>query len=445
MYQLPAQLVPADQQLQFDDPGPALRRSLRIGLWLSAALVGTLLLMAFVIQTSGAVIGMGKLSVESRVKEIAHPTGGVIAELFVKEGDRVEQNQPIMRFDSTVSGGSATTLGQSLEQLLAAQARLIAERDGTAIAFPAQLTGANTESARAAMEEARRQFEVGRQLRSAEQASVRERMRQAEQEIASISAQRTSADRQSTLIQSELEALRSLYERRLVTVTRLNQMERAATELTGASTAYGANIAQTRARIAELRQQSLEMDRTARNRAAQELASVQAQLNDQKIRSISASDSFERTMLRAPYAGIIDKLAFGTVGGVVPPAQTIMEIVPENEPLVVEIEIAPQDIDQMSIGQPAIVRFSAFNAQTTPELKGEVYYVGAERSVEQRTGVPYFPVRIRVSTEELAKLGDLQLRPGMPVEGFVQTGRRSLLSYLTKPLLDQFQRAFREG
>ncbi|MGC6401653.1 HlyD family type I secretion periplasmic adaptor subunit [Sphingomonas sp. FW199] len=446
MYQLTTQLLPADQAVQFDDPQIALGRSLKIGLWLIGAFIVAMVAMAFFIQTTGAVIGAGKLSVESSVKQVAHPTGGVIAELFVREGDRVRKGQPIMRFDNTVSGGSANTLGQSVEQLLAAQARLTAERDGAgSISFPAALTTNPSPSAQAAMAEAQRQFSVRMQLRSAERASVRERINQAEQEIASISAQRASAERQTALIEPELEAVQSLYARKLVTITRLNQMERTAAELRGASASYASNMAQVRARIGELRQMAVEAEQNARNVAAQELANVQAQMGDQKIRSLAASDASERSLLRAPYNGVIDKLQFSTVGGVVPPTQTIMEVVPDNEPLIVEVSIDTADVDQLRMRQSAVVRLSAFNMQTTPELTGEVYYIAAERSTDERSGVAFYPVRIRISRQELARLGDLKLRPGMPVEAFVQTGRRSLLSYLTKPLLDQFNRAFREN
>lgn len=435
----------ADPVYALDDPQRALDRSLRHAILLVAALVVAIALMASVIRVTGAVIGTGKLSVESSVKRVAHPTGGVIAQLFVREGDRVRKGQPIMRFDNRVSGDSATTLGQSLEQLLAAQARLTAERDGQgAVRYPPVLSAATSDSARLAIAEADRQFATRRALGNTEQQAIRERIVQAQQDVAATAAQLAGAENQRTFLTPELEALRSLYARQLVTVARVNQLERTAAELNGTIASLRARIAEKRARIAELRQSAVEAERNARVQAGQELANVVAQLGDQRVRSIAASDASERSLLRAPYDGVVDNLAFQTVGGVVPPAQTIMEIVPDSEPLIVDVAVSPTDIDQLHDGQPATIRFSAFSAQTTPELKGTVFYIGADRKDDERSGATFFDVRLRVPESEVKKLGALKLKVGMPVEAYMQTGRRSLLSYLVKPLVDQFNRAFRQ-
>lgn len=446
MYQLPVPPIPATLPTHLHEGEQALRRTLNLGLTAVAGVGGVLLAMGAFIETSGAVIGTGKLSAAAGVKQVAHPSGGVIAELYVKEGDRVRKGQPIMRFDSTVEGVSASTLGQSVEQLLAAQARLVAERDGLAqIAFPAALTDNKSPSAMAAMTEARRQFAVRRELLSAELGGYRERVRQAEQEIGAIAAQRESIQKQASLINPELAAVRDLYARKLVTVTRLNQMERTAADLRGSSSAYGSNIAQTRARIAELRQMAISAERTFRSNAAQELAGVNGQLNDQTIRSTAATDASTRAVLRAPFSGTVDKLKYSTIGGVVPSVQTIMEIVPDDGPLVVEVQISPNDLDQVHVGQTATVRFSGLSATTTPEVEGTVSRVGAERSIDPVTGVPFIAVRVSIAPERLAAIGTGKLRPGMAAETFIGTTSRSLLSYLTKPLTDQFARAFREN
>lgn len=438
-------LATSESLVQFEDPQHQLRRSLRLTYYVIAALLLGLIAMASVIQTSGAVIGLGKLSVETSVKQLAHPTGGVIAEIFVKEGDRVRKGDPIVRFDSTVSGGSASMLGQSLEQLLAARARLTAERDGSgSIVFPPELANNPSPTAVSAMEEARRQFQVRAQLRSAEEAAIRQRIAQTEQEAAATRSQMESARKQNALIGPELESVRSLYARKLITVTRLNQMERTAAELTASAASSASNIARLQARVSELRVSAIELQRTARTQAAQELAAINAQLGDQKIRSIAATDAAERSLLRAPYPGIVEKLAYKTIGGVIPPAQMIAEVVPDGEALIVEAMVNPSDIDQIHMGQDATVLFATLNRQTTPELKGTLYYVAAEPTVDERSGASYFPVRVRVSEAELARLRGMKLKSGMPAEVFFSTGKRSLLSYLMKPLFDQFNRAFRE-
>lgn len=437
--------MPAFNTAPAHDPQQSLDRSLRQALILVLVLIVVIALMASVIRVTGAVIGSGRLSVESSVKRIAHPSGGVIAQLFVREGDRVRKGQPLMRFDNRVSGDSAATLGQSLEQLLAAHARLTAERDGSAtVLYPSTLTSSTAASARQAMAEADRLFAARRSLRATEQGAIRERIFQAQQDVAATSAQLDGAEKQRGFLNPELEALRSLYARQLVTVARVNQLERTAAELNGTIGSLRARIAEKRARIAELRQMAIEAERNGRVQAGQELASVMAQLGDQRVRSIAATDASERSLLRAPYDGVVDNLAYQTIGGVVPAAQTIMDIVPDSEPLIVNVAVAPADIDQLRLDQPAIVRFSAFSAQTTPELKGSVFYIAADQKSDERSGVPFYDVRLRVPEAEVRKLGAVKLKVGMPVEAYMQTQRRSLLSYLVKPLVDQFNRAFRQ-
>ncbi|WP_186378707.1 HlyD family type I secretion periplasmic adaptor subunit [Sphingobium sp. B2] len=445
-YQLPSNfLVAEDADQLFEHPQMGLRRSVRIGIIAIGGLFVMLFVLAAVIQTRGAVVGQGEVAVESRVKKIAHPTGGVIAQVFVKEGDRVRKGQMLMRLDSTVSEASKTKTGESVDQLLAARARLLAERDGRPLSFPSEMTIEPTPAATAAMAEEASLYEVRRRARAGEQAQYSERIQQAGQEIAALQAQLTAAGKQTSLIVPERDGLRSLYERKLVTVSRLNQLERTAVDLEGTSAALRAQIAQTHAKIAELRQLSIQSAQAARSEAGMQLADVQSRLNEQEIRSVSAGDTFDRSVVRAPHDGIVDKLAFTTIGGTVPPMQTIMEIVPDSDRLSVELRASPYDIDQLHIGQKAVVRFTAFNLQTTPELNGTVDHIAPERTTDERTGNSYYKLRVEVDDKELRRLGELELRPGMPVECFVQTEKRSLLSYIVKPLSDQFNRAFREN
>lgn len=446
MNYLPSTILAADAIPGLEDPQEHLQRNLRIGLIVIGVLLFGLIVVGGLIGINGAVIGSGEVTVESRIKKIAHPTGGVIAEVYVHEGDRVKTGAPLIRLDTTVAGVSASMSGLSLQQLYAAKARLTAERDGSAaISFPPELTNSPAPAAKMAMAEANRLFALKQQADGNEQAQIQERIRQTEREIGSLQAQAQSSRKQRTLITPELAGLRQLHEKGLVTINRLNQMERTAVELDGGIASYDSQIAQARARIAEIRQSGFQMQQDARTRAGQELGQILSMLNDQKVRSVSAQDTLDRSILRAPHGGIIDKLAYSTIGGVIPPAQTIMEVVPDNDNLTVDAKISTADIDQMRIGQPATMRFSAFNAQTTPELNGKVTHIAADRTTDERTGISYYKVTVEVSPKEMARLGSLKLVPGMPVETFIQTGERSLLSYLTKPLRDQFSRAFREN
>ncbi|MCH4152929.1 MAG: HlyD family type I secretion periplasmic adaptor subunit [Sphingobium sp.] len=446
-YQLPATVsTGTDLVPVIEDPQEGLRRSFKAGLITIGLLLFGLFALAAIIGTQGAVVGAGEVTVESRVKKIAHPTGGVISAVYVREGQHVKKGDVLMRLDDTVTGANASASGETFEQLTAAAARLTAERDGAAtISFPASLTQNPTPAKQEAMAEAQRLFAVRRQLQQNQLAQINERVRQTEQQISSLQAQMHASQKQADLVKPELEGLRSLRDRQLVTVNRLNQVERTAVDLQGAVASYGAQIAQSRARIAEIRQSGFQMVQDMRSQAGTELVDVESRLNDSRVRSASATDAYNRSLVRAPYNGIVAKLAYSTVGGVVPPMETIMEIVPTQDALTIEAHVSPYDIDQLSIGQPATLRFSAFSAQTTPQLNGKVDNISAERITDERTGQSYYKIGVAVSEQERKRLGGLKLVPGMPVEVFVQTTERSLLSYLTKPLRDQFSRAFREN
>lgn len=405
--------------------------------------VTAMVAISTVVPAGGAVVGQGQLGVESRVKQVTHPTGGVIKSILVHDGQQVAKGQLMIQLDSEVSGLSASLAGQTVEQLLAQRARLMAERENApAISFPDDLVRANTSSAREAMASEQRLFDLRRTERANMRSQLGQRIVQFEQQIASYRAQIVSLDRQRILIEPERKGVKDLWGKGLVTINRLNQLERSAVDLDGSIASIDGNIAQTRARISEAREQMLAVDQNARADAGKELAQVNATLNDQQAKSVSASDAFSRTEIRAPYAGTVDKLAFATVGGVISPAQTIMEIVPQNERLLVEASIDPADIGKVHTGQAARVRLSAFSAPTTPEIPGTVVFVSPERTTDPKTGASYFRVHVRLD-ESVLKKERMTLKPGMPAEIFVSSGERTLMSYILKPLRDQFARAFR--
>ncbi len=444
--QFPIPFVADEGSPMMEDPATGLRRNLRVGMIAVAVLVFGLFGMASLVQITGAVIGYGEVSVESNVKKIAHPTGGVIAQIFVKDGDRVRAGQPLMRLDTTVLGVNASSSGEGLDQILAARARLTAERDGRGtITYPVELLAGTDGTSRAAIAEENRLFHLRQEARMGQQSQISERIRQTREQISSYNAQIAASRRQSQLIAPERASVRELWDKNLITISRVNQLERTAVDLEGGAASLQAQVAQMRAKIAELRQSSIQLDQDARSQAGVELADLTTRLNDQQVRKVAAGDAYDRSIVRAPYSGVIDKLAFTTIGGVVPPAETIVEIVPDTDRLTVEAKINTADIDQLHLGQPAMLRFTAFNQQTTPQLKGKLRHIAAERTTDERSGSSYYKVRLEVDEGEMKRLGTLKLVPGMPVDAFIQSGDRSLLSYITKPLRDQFQRSFREG
>jgi len=400
--------------------------------------------VAAIVPIGGAVIGSGQLGVESQVKHVAHPIGGVISEIFVKEGSKVQAGQVLLRLDTSVSAVNADFSSQSLFQLLAERAVLEAQRDSlSSVRFPAELTGSSDPAAREAMNMAMRRFRLKADETTGIESQLAERERQLAQQIAGYNAQISSLEKQQVLLKPERDGVRELWKQDLVTINRLNQLERTAADLEGQIASLRASIAQTQARIAETREQSINVRQTARSQAATDLTRLLETLNQQQVQSVSASDQYERSVIRAPVTGVVNKLVVNVKGDVARPAEPILDVVPSNDRLVVDAAISPMDIDRVQRGQEARLRFSALNAQTTPEIPGKVIRVAPERTQDERSGMSYYRVRVEIDAAALAA-EQLELKPGMPVEVYISTGERSMLSYMTKPLRDQFSRAFRD-
>ena len=421
-----------------------LRARSRRALGLIALLIFGFFGLAAVLSVGGAVVGSGEVTVDSSIRTVSHSTGGVLTALLVRDGDHVAKDQVLMRLDTSVSKIGSQSASTGLEQLLARRARLQAERDqASVIRFPDELTV--RPDARDTMTSEQRLFKLRREERVGTQALLAERVRQYESQIQSFQAQIEANEKQIVLIQPELVGLRKLYARQLVPINRINQMERTAVELEGSKAALASNIAEARAHISETREQMLNVDKSARSDAANALAEVSTQLNDQELRSASAGDTFARSTIRAPQAGVVDKVAFTTIGSAIPPGQPILQIVPDRDRLVVEAHIRPQDIDQIKSGQSARVVFSGLERQTTPDISARLIFISPDLTQDTRTGQSYYRIRVQLDATAMANAPQIALKEGMPAEVFVLTGDRSILSFLTKPLFDQIRHAFREG
>lgn len=418
---------------------------LRRAVMMSGGLFLILLLIAAFVPMGAAVIGMGSVGVESRVKRIAHPTGGVIAQILVANGERVKQGDLLLRLDDKVTGADAVYSSLTVEQLLAERARLEAERLGAAaIRWPTELSSAQTDSVRKAMADSQRLFSERRNEEIQLRGQLSARVAQHNQEIVGLQAQIGSLQRQRTLIEPERAAVKELWDKQLVTINRMNQLERTAADLEGNTAALQAQIAQARARISEISQQSIQLGDTRRIQAGTELAQINTALNQQRLRAIAATDQQDRSEITAPYSGTVEKIAFAAIGDVIRPAEPIMEIVPDQDEKVVEVAVSPEDIDQVRNGQTAYVRFTSYNRASTPELRGKVIYVATDRSDNAESKQSFYTVRVAIDQADL-KAQKLDLRSGMPAETHIETGSRSLLSYMFKPLRDQFARAFSDN
>ena len=264
------------------------------------------------------------------------------------------------------------------------------------------------------------------------------------EEIGGIGAQIKAKAQEIVLIQRELAGARELWEKNLMPITKLTQLEREATRLEGERAQLTATSAQSKGKISELELQIIQVDRDLASEVGKELREVDAKIGEFVERKVAAVDQLKRIDIRAPQDGFVHQSVVHTIGGVINAGEQLMLIVPSADNLIVEAKFAPQDIDQVKIGQRAVVRFTTFNQRTTPELNGVVTRVSADTTVDQRTSAAYYTLRISLSREEIYRLGEVRLVPGMPVESFVQTGDRKVISYLMKPLSDQIMRAFRE-
>lgn len=421
-----------------------LRGRTRFAWILSGALLAVLLLLGLVLRVDGAVIGSGEVTVDSNVKTLMHANGGVVAEVLVRDGDRVAANQPLLRLDTSVSDVGSSSATASLSELLARRARLEAERDGaTAMRMPSEGTG--NPGVQTAFARERRLFDLRLTEHRGVFAQLNERVRQLEDQIRGHEAQIAAIDDQMKLVGPELENLRSLYARKLVTVTRMNELERTAVQLRGSRAALVSTIAEIRARIAETREQMLGVDKARRSDAGTELAEVNGRIHEQQVRAAAATDAVNRSVIRAPQSGTVDKLAYSAIGSAVPPGQPILQIVPDRDLLVVEARVRPQDVDQLRLGQAARVTFSGLDRQSTPDISGKLTFISPDLSRDQHSGATFYRIRIELDAGQLKASRQIVLKAGMPAEAFVRTGSRSILSYLFKPLFDQLRHAFREG
>lgn len=428
----------------------ATRRSMRRHLVAAIVVVSVLVVgvggWAATAVISGAVVASGSVVVDSNVKKVQHPTGGIVGELRVRDGDRVHAGDVVVRLDETVTRANLAIVTKGLGEMMARKARLESERDGLdTITFPAQLLAeADDPDRAAAMDSERKLFNLRKTARSGQKAQLRERIAQLGEEITGLAAQQNSKAKEIALIDRELAGVRELWKQNLVQLTRLTALEREAARLDGERGQLVAASAQAKGKIAETALQILQIDQDIASDVAKELREVDGKIGELVERKVAAEDQLKRIDIRAPQDGTVFQLAVHTIGGVITAGDPIMLIVPEADNLSVEVKVNPQDIDQLQLNQKAILRFSAFNIRTTPEIEGVVTRISADTSTDQRTGQSYYTVRIAMPADQIERLGEVKLLPGMPVEAFMQTRDRTMLSYLIKPLHDQFLRAFRE-
>ena len=429
------------------DTRAAMRHALLGGVFVTSLLTLGIGGWASTTEIAGAIVAPGSLVVESNVKKVQHPTGGVVGEVRVKDGDRVKAGDILVRLDDTQTRAGLAIVTKALDELAAQQARNEAERDGLPeVTFPPELMARISEPDVARVVEGeRRLFENRRNAREGQSAQLRERISQLKEQIQGIEDQVNAKGLEIKLVAQELIGVRELWKKNLVQITRVTSLERDGARLEGERGSLMSNIAQTRGKITETELQIIQIDQDLRTEVSKSLGEIRGRTSEYVEKKIAAEDQLRRIDIRSPQDGVVHQLTAHTVGGVIlPQGEPIMLIVPEADALTAEVKIAPQDIDQVRVGQPAVMRFPAFNQRTTPELNGEVSRISADVSQDAKSGATFYTLRLSVSEGEMKRLNGLRLLPGMPVESFIQTGERTVITYLTKPLMDQINKAWRE-
>ena len=425
---------------------PPVRRALLAGAALAVVGFGGFGAWASLAPLSSAAVAGGIVVADTNRKTIQHLDGGIVAEILVRDGDRVEAGQVLMRLDDLETRSTVTLLEDQRRAHAAQEARLLAERDGAdSLIFPADLAALRADAGMAEILSGQeRIFESYRASLESRTEVTRQRIAQYRSQISAFEAQLAAGRRQLYLIQEELAGVRELFAKGLERKPRLLALQRQAADLDGEQGEFANRIAQAREAIAQAEMEILSLRADRRNEVTAELREVQMRLAEVREKLAAARVRQGRRDLVAPEAGTVLNPRYFAPGAVVPAGGPVLDLVPLDDRLVVEARVRPRDIDVVHAGLPAKLVLSAFKMRTTPQIDARVIRVSADALKDERTGEFYYTARVAAAPDQLEKLGDLRLQPGMPAETLIVTGERTLLQYLLQPVRDTFRTAFRE-
>lgn len=427
---------------------PSARAPLALGFLAVALLLGGFGLWSVATSITGAVVASGRVEVEQNRQIVQHLDGGIVAEIAAKDGDRVQAGDLLLRLDGEMLRSELAIVEGQFFELLARRGRLEAERNETpTIRFPDELvTAAQTSPEVTRMMAGQSDlFDVRRSSLQKALEQLAERGTQVEKQIEGIDAQLAALSRQLDLIRQELADQRLLLDRGLAQASRVLSLEREEAALSGRVGELVAARAQSQGKLAENKIEALRMTAKLREDAETELRDTSTRELELAERRRALQGQIERLDIRAPVSGVVYAMSVTTPRSVIRPAEPILYLVPQDRPLVISARISPINIDEITIGQPVTLRFSAFSSRTSPEFFGQVSRISADALTDEATQVSYFLAEVAMNPGEEAKLDGLVLVPGMPAEVFIQTQERSPLAYLLKPVADYFNRAFRES
>lgn len=428
-------------------PEALARPTILFGTTAIAVIFGIFVFWSAVAPLNSAAVAVGSVILDSNKKTIQHLEGGIIDRIYVHEGEFVEKDQPLIRLDETAAKARYDLLKSQFIAFKAAEARLLAERDNSPeIKFSKELLALEPKSSVVAenLDSQRRLFDSRRRNIEGKASVLNQKVEQSKREIEGLRAQQTSASEQIRLIRDELKGVRILYKQKNISIQRLKALEREEANLLGRLGEHQAMESRAEQSIAEAEIEKLNLRNDFQKEVVDELRETQTQLADLEERIRASADTFKRIVITAPLAGTITDLKVHTVGGVISPGEKIADIVPQDDKLIVEAKVQPQDIDVVRAGLVARVRLSAYKTRNVPPVDGVVRHVSADRFTDERTGQSYYLARIEIDDDELKPLKNVELYPGMPTDVLIVTGERTLLSYLFSPITDSFNKAFRE-
>ncbi|MEP2980976.1 MAG: HlyD family type I secretion periplasmic adaptor subunit [Lentilitoribacter sp.] len=427
-----------------------LRRSMgvnaAIGLLVTSLFLAAAVGWAATTTLSGAVISSGFLVVEGKAKKVQHPVGGIIADLYVQEGQKVRKGEVVARLDTKLIQADLDAVSSALNQLYARKARIEAELSHAkniliGSELRRRLTG---QELKKVMLAEFRLFKDRTAEREGEKNRLDEQIAQLHEKRDGLEQEILAKDEEYDLVREDADVQRTLLAQKLTQASQLRNIDRYAIQVKGQIGSLRTTIATTKGQIAEIKLQKLQIERMMRSENSVELRDLEEKKAELIKQEIRAKDALIRANIHAPISGIVHNLAIHTNGGVITPAEVLMEIVPQNSRLLIEAQIQPQDIDQLTIGASARLLFTAFNRSTTPEFKGTLYRISADLEQDEKTGMRFYRADVRLDEGEETKLKNLKLVPGMPADVFIKTQDRQALSWFVKPVLDHAAHTFKE-
>jgi len=415
-----------------------------IGLVIVLSTVGFFGAWSMLAPIDSSALAPGVIAVKSHKKSIQHLDGGIVKTIFVKAGDEVSAGDILIKLDDTQVKAQLEISRGAYISLLAQQARLMAERDHSdSISYHDALKGDN-ERVQQAKRIQQQIFLTRKNTHKGETSVLKQRIDQLHSKIEGLHQQQLSNQELVRSYQEEIEDLKDLLNDGFADRSRLRDIQRNYTRKIGEIAELKADIASTQIKIGETQLEILQIEKKSQEDIAAKLGETNAKLIDAEERVTALTDKMIRTNITALVSGRVMNMSIHTEGGVILPGKPILDIVPQGEELIVEVQVSPMDIDRVHVGLVAQVRLSAFKQALIPVVEGKLITLSADRLMDEKTGMPYFNARIELTPESLLELEGFELLPGMPAEVLINTGERTVFEYLTQPVSNAFARGFIE-